>query len=403
MEYGFIKARAVSPELRVADPFFNCEAIAKETERAARDGVQLLVFPELSLSGYTCGDLFLQDALLCGCLKALSSLVERSAGIRTLCFVGLPFVYGGRLYNCAAAYSDGKLLALVPKRNLPNYNEFYEKRHFTEGMRGVVYTEACGATVPFGTDVLFCDDNESAFCVACEICEDLWVPQSPSVAHALAGATVIVNLSASNELVGKSDYRRLLLQSQSAKLVCGYVYADAGIGESTTDMVFAGHNLIAENGVILRESAPFSGKCVDAEIDVRMLESERRRMNAFPTRGEGYAVVRFSTEVAPCTLTREVGRFPFVPEGAELTERCETILSMQAQALAARISRAKAKTAVIGISGGLDSALAFLVTARAFDLLEKDRKEIVAVTMPGFGTTSKTKNHSLGLMRSMGA
>ena len=403
MEYGYVKVRAASPELRVADAEYNAAQIANELNRAAEDGVQLLVFPELSLCGYTCGDLFLQESLLGACEDALGALVRGSAGKKTLFFVGLPLSADGKLYNCAAVVCDGALLAVIPKTFLPNYNEFYECRHFVSGEGETRTIRVAGQEVPFGTDILFRDAAMPAFCVGCEICEDLWVPQSPSVFHAAAGANIIVNLSASNEIIGKSDYRRLLLRSQSAKLLCGYVYSDAGEGESTTDMVFAGHNLIAENGVLLSESELFSGKCADGEIDVEMLENERRRTNTFRSRQEGYTVVPFSSFCAPCKLTRRIDPFPFVPKGKELEARAELILSMQAHALKKRLSHTHAKTAVIGISGGLDSALAFLVTARAFDLLEKDRKEIVAVTMPGFGTTARTRGNSLLLMKTMGA
>ena len=403
MQYGYVKVRAATPDLRVADAGYNAEQIGKEMKRAADDGVQLLVFPELCLSGYTCGDLFLQDALLRACENALGAIVRASEGNPALIFVGLPFSVGGKLYNCAAAFSNGALLALVPKTFLPNYNEFYECRHFVPAEAGVITVRAAGFDVPFGREILFRDRTMPAFSVGCEICEDLWAPQSPSVAHVAAGANIIVNLSASNELVGKRDYRRLLVRSQSGKLVCGYVYADAGEGESTADMVFAGHNLIAENGVILAESALFSGKCADGEIDAEMLESERRRMNTFSVRQGGYTVVSFTSPCAPCSLTRKVDAFPFLPKGEETDERAELILSMQAHALKKRLSHTRAKTAVIGVSGGLDSALAFLVTVRAFDLLGKDRKEIVAITMPGFGTTARTRGNSLRLMQTLGA
>lgn len=402
MEYGFVKVRAVSPDLKVADTAYNGEAIKKELILAGKDGVQLLVFPELSLCGYTCGDLFLQRTLLNGCLNELSALLEVSRAVKTLAFVGLPFALGGKLYNCAAAICGGRLLALIPKRNLPNYGEFYEKRYFSEGVQTAREVTVCGQKTLFGSEIILRDETLSAFTVGCELCEDLWAAQSPSCRHAAAGANIIVNLSASSETAGKAEYRKLLVRAQSAKCACGYLYADAGTGESTSESVFAGHNLIAENGTILAESKPFACGRADGEIDVQMLEGERRRLNALPLT-EGYTEALFRTEQSPCVLTRTVERFPFLPNGEEKEARTELILNMQAHALAKRLSHTGAKRAVLGISGGLDSALAFLVTVRAFDLLKRDRKQILAVTMPGFGTTGKTKNNSLALMQAMGA
>lgn len=401
MKFGFVKARAVSPALRVGDVAYNGKIIAQEVEKAEEAGVELLVFPELCLSGYTCGDLFLQRQLAEGVRTELEALVARSAGKKVLFFVGLPFAVGANLFNCAAAVQNGNLLALIPKTYLPNYNEYYEARHFTPAFPENGTVTVCGKEVPFGTDILIRGDG-SAFTVACEICEDLWAPRSPSARHAAAGANIIVNLSASNELIGKADYRKLLVKAQSGKLCCGYVYADAGKGESTSDMVFAGHNLIAENGVILSESAPFSGEYAESEIDVELLENERRRLSTFEENAEGYTVVGFAANGTGGTLTRKVEAFPFVPQGEELGRRCELILSLQSNALAKRIAHTRSKTAVVGVSGGLDSALALLVTVRAFDLLGKNRENVIAVTMPGFGTTLKTRNNSISLTQALG-
>ena len=386
MKYGFLRAAAVSPALKVADPAYNAARIAEAIAAHAQKGTELLVFPELSLSGYTCGDLFLQ----------------------MLVFVGIPVVSGGKLYNCAAAVSGGKVLGIVPKTHLPNYAEFYEQRHFAPAPKGHRLLKlAENVTVDFSTDILFCDAAHPEVCVACEICEDLWVSDAPSARHAAAGATVIVNLSASNETIGKREYRKTLVSAQSGRCACAYVYADAGMGESSSDLIFAGNHLIYENGALLGEAEPFSGGEVCADLDAEYLLNERRRMNTVRSLadGEGDGYLRESVDImsdAEPTLCA-LSSAPFVPaEEGERGERAQLILGMQAQALARRLAHTNAKTAVIGISGGLDSTLALLAAVRAFDLLKKDRKNIFAYTMPGFGTTGKTKGNSLALMEAMG-
>ena len=405
MKYGFVKVAAATPALRVADVRFNAKKIAEAIADADKAGVQLLVFPELSLCGYTCGDLFGQKVLLDDCLHALRSLAEETKGKKMLAFVGVPYRMGGVLYNCAAALCGGKVLALIPKRHLPNYAEFYEKRNFgayTGENRTVVLF---GEEVLFGNKIIFRSEDDPDFTVAAELCEDLWVPAPPSVSHALAGANIVVNLSASDETAGKAEYRRLLVCAQSAKTVCGYVYADAGEGESTTDMVFAGHNVVCENGSILAESAPFGDGFACSEIDVHRLAYERRRVNTFygENAPQGYAAIGFSADGKWNALSRPVARNPFVPEGEEAVgRRAELILSVQASGLKKRIGHTNAQSAVIGVSGGLDSALALLVTVRAFDLLGKDRAIIIGVTMPCFGTTDQTLKNSLELMRVLG-
>ncbi len=409
MKYGFLRVAAASPSLKVADPAYNAAHIVEVIEQQAKKGTELLVFPELSLSGYTCGDLFLQDTLLDGCLAALMTVAAATKGKKMLVFVGLPVRCEGKLYNCAAGISDGKVLGVVPKTNLPNYNEFYEARHFARGFEGEAYVWLPGGGfAPMSANFLFAAEGVPDLTVACEICEDVWVADPPSTRHVRAGAVVIVNLSASNETIGKREYRKTLLAAQSGRNVCAYVYADAGMDESTSDMVFAGNNLIYENGSLLAEAAPFSGGVCEAEIDVGFLLAERRRLSTFSTHYESglegrYFADRaaFLTDAEP-TL-RVVSPTPFVPaEDSERNERAELILNMQAHALAKRFAHTNAKTAVIGISGGLDSTLALLVTARAFDLLKKDRAGILAYTMPGFGTTGKTKSNSLALMQAMG-
>ncbi len=405
MKHGFVRVAAATPRIRVADTRANAESVLGCLARAKEAGAELLVFPELCLCGYTCGDLFGQDVLLRGAAEALREVAAATAGTGMLVFVGVPLQVNGVLYNCAAALNGGKVLAFIPKRHLPNYAEFYEKRNFQPYTGENIRVPFGGEEVPFGSKIIFRCRGEADFTVAAELCEDLWVPAPPSVSHALAGANIIVNLSASDETAGKAEYRRLLVRAQSAKTVSGYVYADAGDGESTTDMVFSGHDLICENGEILAESALFSNGILLSEIDVRRLAYERRRINTFYDASDlqGYEELPFAAGSAWEALTRPVSRLPFVPaEGSALDGRAELILSMQAAGLKKRLEHTRAETAVLGISGGLDSALALLVCARAFDALGRDRKGILAVTMPCFGTTDRTFQNSLRLMEALG-
>ena len=408
MKYGFVKVAAVSPKLKVADVKFNTLKIEEEIARQTKEGTEILVFPELCLCGYTCGDLFLQPLLSEACRRALKELSLFTRGISMLIFVGLPMDYMGKLYNCAAALCNGRVLGIVPKTHIPNYSEFYERRYFSPAPNGNIsdyrlWEEEC---TTFGPKQIFADEKNPEVKVACEICEDLWVGMPPSVYAASAGATIIVNLSASDETIGKADYRRMLVKSQSGRNVCAYIYADAGTGESTTDMVFAGHNLIAENASVLSESLPFSKGRATAEIDASFLAAERRKLTTFTgTETPSDFIVTKTGFCGDGDLTlRKVSKTPFVPqENIQLGERAELILSIQAQGLARRLSHTGAKTAVIGISGGLDSSLALLVSARAFEILGRDKKNIVAVTMPGFGTTGKTFDNSLKLIECTGA
>ncbi|MDE6868021.1 MAG: NAD(+) synthase, partial [Clostridia bacterium] len=352
---------------------------------------------------YTCGDLFNQPALISACENAVMQICKAVAGIKTLVFIGAPISFGGKLYNCAVAISDGKILGIVPKTNLPNYGEFYEKRHFSPSLTENVFMRYANQSVCFGKNIVFKAANCDNFTVAAEICEDLWTAQSPSVCHVQAGANIIVNLSCSDETVGKAEYRRNLVKMQSAKLVCGYVYCDAGEGESSTDMTFAGHNLIAENGVVLAESKLFDNGLIYSEIDVDTIVAERRRMGAIGADKCGnYNLIEFETALQEGKLTREFSQTPFVPNDG-LIERSELILTIQQKGLEKRLRHTNSKTVLIGISGGLDSALALLVACRAFNSLSKDRKDIIAVTMPGFGTTDKTKDNSLKLIEALGA
>ncbi len=405
MRDGFIKTAVMTPKIKVADCVYNAGQICQELEAALAAGAKIIVFPELSLTGYTCGDLFWQETLLEAAREGLLKVMESTKGQEALVFAGLPWEKDGKLYNAAAVLWDGKLLGLVPKRFLPNYSEFYEARHFTPGNEKPDMVEFHGKQVPFGSKLLFSCPDMPGLCVAAEICEDLWAPNPPSTNHALAGATVIANLSASDEATGKDIYRRRLVESQSARLVCGYLYASAGDGESTTDLVFGGHNLIAENGTLLKESPRFTNEPAFAELDIRRLLAERRRMTTFvPAKDEDYRVIPFRLTPGPTELTRYFDPAPFVPSGREDREhRCEEILSIQAMGLKKRLEHTGCQSAVVGISGGLDSTLALLVTARAFDLQKIPREKITAVTMPGFGTTDRTYFNACELTRRLGA
>ena len=398
MQDGFVKIAAATPDLRVADCAYNASEIIEQAKQAAARGAHLIVFPELCLTGYTCGDLFLQRTLLDGALAALDTVRRETAPLNAAVVVGLPLVHQGKLYNVAAVLCGGHIEGVVPKQCIPNYSEFYEARHFTSG-----------AGVPFqtisllGQDTLFAGGEPLVFQCAdmpeltlgVEICEDLWVADPPSTRLAQAGATVIVNLSASDEIIGKAAYRRDLVRQQSARLLCAYLYADAGFGESTQDLVFAGHDLIAENGAMLAESRMFERGVIYADIDVQRLTHERRRMNTFTTLPNPNTAALPIHPGANDLADRRFPRTPFVPANKALRDaRCEEILSLQATGLATRLRHTHAKTAVVGLSGGLDSTLALIVLVHAFDMLGLDRKGILAVTMPCFGTTARTKGNA---------
>lgn len=407
MKDNFIKVAAVTPDIRVGDTEFNTENIISGIKTAYEKGVKLVVFPELCITGYTCGDLFLQDTLLNGAVSGLAKICKASGGFDMLIVVGLPFMYKGRLYNTAAVIHNGRLLAIVPKQNIPNYSEFYEARHFSPAPSENDFIDIFGASVTFGAKVLFEALNLPGFVLGIDICEDLWMPVPPSSYHAMASATVIANLSASDETTGKNIYRSELVKNQSARLVCGYIYADAGEGESSTDLVFSGHNIIAENGNILAESERFSNQMVVSEIDLGRLLSERRRITTFnitSPSGAGYEAEYFEfTDMQETVLTRKYPRTPFVPGNkSDMEKRCSEILSIQAMGLKKRLAHTNCKSAVTGISGGLDSTLALLVTVKAFDLLGFERKGIQAVTMPCFGTTGRTYNNSCSLAKKLG-
>jgi len=410
MRHGFIKAAAGTPSIRVGDCAHNAQRIRALFARAHKQGVRLLVLPELCVTGYTCGDLFLHDALLNAAEEAAFSLAQATRGLDMLCAFGAPLRFGGKLYNCAVVCHEGSILGVVPKTHLPNYGEFYELRQFAPAPAGMGEISIGPQSAPFGTRQVFRCASFPALSVGVEICEDLWVPQPPSCALAQEGATVILNLSASDETIGKEAYRRLLVQSQSGRLCCAYLYADAGRGESTTDMTFGGHNIVAENGSLLKETAPFEEEepLAVTEIDCFRLLHERRRMTTFSlTRPEGqasFAARSFDLALRETDLTREISPHPFIPgDLKQRGERCEDILKIQTEGLRKRIAHTGAKTAVIGVSGGLDSTLALLVAARAVALCGRPTSDVLAVSMPCFGTTSRTRGNARRLCACLGA
>ena len=425
MKDGFIKIAAATPVIRVADPEANAQAVIRQLDEAWEQGARIIVFPELVLTGYTCSDLFLQDTLLAGADKALRQIRKhtKEQDIDAVVLVGLPFQRDGKLYNVAALIHRGEVLAMIPKQHLPNHAEFYEARIFTPGKRGSEMDDNVqfhGDEPVFGANYVF-DMNETmpGLMLGVEICEDAWVPNPPNIDLAMAGATIIVNLSASDEVVGKDTYRRSLITSTSARTISGYVYACAGPGESTTDVVFGGHSMIAENGTLLAEQNPLAGEetsisgnssILYADIDVARLCYERRRTSTWNSIANGEQQFRtcvrndeISMKAAPTRLTRVFDPKPFIPSGeAEREERCEQILRIQTRGLATRLKHTGIQSAVVGVSGGLDSTLALLVTVRAFDELGLDRKGILAVTMPCFGTTERTHDNAKSMAKALG-
>lgn len=397
MKDGFIKVAAASLDVKVADCAYHGAQVQQAMDWAEALGVQVLTLPELCLTGYSCQDLFLQPTLQKGAWKALEEVVEHSKGMEVLTFVGLPYLHEGKLYNCAAAVQNGKLLALIPKTSVPNYGEFYEGRYFTSACND---TQSHG--VPFGTHILFSCPEIPELTIGCEICEDLWAPSQPSQMLAQEGATVVVNLSASPAVVGKREYRRSLVSGQSARLVCGYVYACASCQESTQDTVGSGHNLICENGTILAESQTMEPDRIVTELDVQRLTSQRAGKNTYPAPRGICQNVEVHFTVKDTKLTRFVEPHPFVPQGQLRDSRCEEILDIQAAGLAKRLSHTYAKTAVVGLSGGLDSTLALLVMVRAADRLGWDRNRLWAITMPCYGTTGRTRSNAESMALALG-
>ena len=402
MKYGFLRVAAVTPYVFVADCFKNAEEIIKHSVEASKNNASAVIFPELSITGYTCGDLFLQSSLVTGAKKALIEIAEKTKTLNIIICVGIPFEFEGKLFNCCAVLCKGEILGIVPKTHLPNYNEFYEKRWFTESLDENKTIFINGKEVPFGKNLLFRDKNNEDFVFSVELCEDLWTTIPPSSYHAQAGANVIFNLSAGNEITGKDMYRKSLVSSQSARILSAYVYTCAGNGESTTDVVFSGHNIIAENGKIIKESNRFENGIIYGDIDLQYLKSERRKNTSFKINQKGYENVYFELKEKEFELDRYIDAMPFVPSNvSEREKRCEEIITIQALGLKKRIEHIGCKNVVLGISGGLDSTQALIVTAKAFEMLNYDNKGIITVTMPCFGTTDRTYQNALSLCKAL--
>lgn len=404
MKDGFIKVAAGIPECTVADISANISEIKRIIDKADRQNINILALPELCVTGYTCGDLFFSDTLLTGAKSALTELAKFTEGKYPVVILGLPLLLRSKLYNCAAVLSDGKILGIVPKTHMPNYSEFYEQRQFTSGLLAPDDSITLdGLTVPFGTDIIFCHKELCEYTFGIEICEDVWAASQPSEGLCRAGAEIVINPSASNEVIGKSAYRKTLVSATSARLLCGYLYVSSGTGESTQDLVYSGHSLVYENGTLLAESAPFEEKELTvSEIDIKKLCGERHRNTSFEPL-DGYRTVRFSQKIIETKLTRQYEKTPFVPSDKnDLAKRAEAILRIQSYGLKKRLAHTGSETAVIGISGGLDSTLALLVTVRAMRLLNKPLSDIHAVTMPCFGTTERTHSNSEKLCRLFG-
>ena len=403
MTHGFIKVATATPSIKVADCRHNADKILSLVRRAHEEGVHLLVLPELCITGYTCQDLFLQQALLESAQENAIKVASKVPRNMVVVF-GAPVELRGKLHNCAIVASAGKVLGIVPKINIPNYLEYYEQRWFSPALPNEEIVELGDQSVVMGGKLIFTCNQLPYFRLACEVCEDLWVPNPPSVNHAINGATVIANVSASDEFVGKAAYRYNLIESQSARLICAYVYADAGEGESTTDLVFSGNNQICEDGKTLASTKMETDELLITEIDLEHLEHDRRLRNTFVTTNDKeYRYIGFDIEPGETAISRKVESMPFVPEdGKQRNARSEEILNLQCMGLKQRLRHIGCRTALIGISGGLDSTLALLVTVRAFDSLGLDRKGIVCVTMPCFGTTERTKTNAMSMVERLG-
>ncbi len=402
MNDGFIKVASATPEIKLADCIYNAGQILKLVTEANERGISIIVFPELCITGYTCADLFLGQALLRNAESALYYIAEKTSIFDMIIIIGLPYSVDCKLYNCAAVLYRGKILGLVPKINIPNYTQYSEKRYFSSGdIKKTVNIN--GNMVPFGKNLIFAAENVPNLKIGIEICEDLWVPTPPSNALAEAGATIIANLSGSDENVGKKEVRRNLVRFQSNKLVSAYIYSNTGIGESSTDLVYSGHSVIAENGVILSESEAFTTGLTIADVDISLLAFERRRLNTFKAK-ENVDTIWFNLPIKAVDINRKYAKFPFIDNfcNCSIEESSEEVLRIQTEALITRLKGAGIKKVVLGISGGLDSTLALAVVVRAFDKLKLKRSNIIAVTMPGFGTSEKTRNNAIALSNEFG-
>lgn len=406
MKHGFISVAAATPKIKVADPAYNAAQIITLIKEADEKNIKMIVLPELCVSAYTCGDLFMNQTLLASAENALLAVAEATENMNILAVVGVPLRHLGKLFNCAAVISKGMILGVVPKSSIPNYGEFYEYRYFSPAPEGNSHIKIGEIICPFGTKLIFECRQANDFCAAVEICEDTWFMQNTSRSHAAAGAAIIAGLSASIESIGKDEQRRRTVKGKSSQLICGYIYSNSGEGESSTDLVFSAHNIIGERGTVIAEAAPFSGSGVitSTEIDVERVMSERKRITTYPAQNkEGYQTIYFDTDMTETKLTRKISARPFIPSDKDgITERCLRILEIQSRALVQRICRSFDEGAVIAVSGGLDSCLALLVTVRAMDILNRSRKNITAISMPCFGTTQRTKNNAEILCRELG-
>lgn len=408
-EQGFVRVGAVVPKLKVTDTEFNCNEIIKQIEVASNNKIQIIVFPELCVTGYTCQDLFEQDTLLEEAEKALNKILDYTNNLDIICIIGMPIKAENQLFNTAVVIQKGKILGIVPKTFIPNYGEFYERRWFASSKNAnKKEIEILDQKVPFGIDLLFKDKENNEICFGIEICEDIWAVEPPSNKLALLGANIIFNLSASNEVIGKKEYRRDLVKMQSAKTISGYVYCSSGVNESTADLVFSGESMIFENGscLINNQRFNFESNMIFTEIDTKRLANDRRKNISFmgnPVDLE-YREIKINIPDNIENLTREYSKTPFVPEDKKkISEICEEILNIQSYGLAKRLLHTNINKTIIGISGGLDSALAFLVIIKAYEVLNLPKENIIAITMPGFGTTSRTHKNSIKLINAYGA
>jgi NAD+ synthase (glutamine-hydrolysing) len=404
MNHGYLKVASATPVIKVASCDYNADKIIEIIKSAHEQGVKLIVFPELCITGYTCHDLFFQKELIDKSIKALNKIVLECASVEIIAIVGLPVVCKEKLYNCGAVVYKGDILGIIPKTFLHSHGELFETRYFSSAQEINTTISINGKEYPFGKNILFECESMNSFKLAVEICEDLWVAESPSLKHTRAGATVVANLSTSSEFVGKDSYRKDLVKNQSKKNFCGYIFSDSGEGESTTDMVYSAHNIICETGKVLAESELFKNEMIITDLDLDLISSKRQKTTTFYLNDANlYQIVKFKMNITQNDLDRKIDKNPFIPDNADMPKRCELILNIQAYGLKKRIEHVNSKKLIIGVSGGLDSTLALLVAAKTMDLLNKSRKDILAVTMPCFGTSKRTLENAKKLIVEIGA